>query len=216
MNLRWTKELAYAVGLITTDGSLSKDGRHIDFTSKDLDQIKTFRKIVGSKCKIGIKRSSLGKICFRLQLGDVKFYRFLQSIGLHPNKSKTIKDILVPDKYFMDFLRGHFDGDGYSYSYWDKVYRANFRSYIVFTSASKAHLQWIQGKLTKASGVTGSIHISSRAYNLSYAKKDSVVLARKIYNRRNIICLKRKRFKIERALGIINKQSGRMAKLVYA
>ena len=100
MNLKWTKGLAYVVGLITTDGSLSKDGRHIDFTSKDLDQIEAFKKIVHSKCKISTKRNSRGDACFRLQLGDVKFYRFLQSIGLHPNKSKTIKEVSVPDKYF--------------------------------------------------------------------------------------------------------------------
>ncbi len=36
--MKWTANLAYAVGLITTDGCLSKDGRHIDLTSKDLEQ----------------------------------------------------------------------------------------------------------------------------------------------------------------------------------
>lgn len=33
--ITWSPEIAYAVGLLTTDGSLSIDGRHIDFTSKD-------------------------------------------------------------------------------------------------------------------------------------------------------------------------------------
>lgn len=33
--VKWSPKIAYAVGLITTDGSLSKDGRHIDLTSKD-------------------------------------------------------------------------------------------------------------------------------------------------------------------------------------
>ena len=215
MNLRWTRKFAYAVGLITTDGSLSKDGRHVDFTSKDLVQVRTFRKIVKSRCKISIKKGGLGNTCFRMQLGNVKLYKLLLSIGLHSNKSKTIKEILVPDKYFIDFLRGHFDGDGYSYSYWDKVYPASFRLYLGFTSASKTHLEWIQRKLSKTLGLTGSIRISSRVYVLSYAKKNSVLLANKIYYRSNIICLKRKKYKIERALGIINRQAG-MAKLVNA
>ncbi|KKQ97202.1 hypothetical protein A3E15_01705 [Candidatus Woesebacteria bacterium RIFCSPHIGHO2_12_FULL_42_9] len=51
----WTANLAYVVGLITTDGSLSKNGRHIDFTSKDYDLIKTFAKILKLKNKVGSK-----------------------------------------------------------------------------------------------------------------------------------------------------------------
>jgi len=51
----WTANLAYVVGLITTDGSLSKDCRHIDFTSKDYDLIKTFAKILKLKNKVGSK-----------------------------------------------------------------------------------------------------------------------------------------------------------------
>ena len=41
-NVSWNKNLAYAVGLITTDGCLSKDGRHIDLTSKDINLLKDF------------------------------------------------------------------------------------------------------------------------------------------------------------------------------
>ena len=56
IKLEWSPELVYAVGLITADGSLSKNGRHIDFTSKDLDQIKTYCKCLGIEdIKIGTK-----------------------------------------------------------------------------------------------------------------------------------------------------------------
>jgi len=51
----WSNNLAYAVGLIATDGSLSKDGRHINLTSKDLGQIQNFAKILNLKNRIGIK-----------------------------------------------------------------------------------------------------------------------------------------------------------------
>ena len=36
IKIEWSPEFAYAIGLIVTDGSLSKDGRHINFSSKDL------------------------------------------------------------------------------------------------------------------------------------------------------------------------------------
>jgi len=35
----WSKELAYVIGLLVTDGCLSKNGRHIDPTSKDREQL---------------------------------------------------------------------------------------------------------------------------------------------------------------------------------
>ncbi len=120
--MEWNADLAYAVGLIVTDGSLSKDGRHINLTSKDVDQIKTFAKILNLTNKVGIKRSSYNPNgqYFQIQFGNVKFYRFLLKIGIFPNKTKTIGVVKIPINFFADFLRGHLDGDGFTYSYWDK------------------------------------------------------------------------------------------------
>ena len=33
----WTRERAYAIGLLATDGNLSRDGRHLNVTSADQD-----------------------------------------------------------------------------------------------------------------------------------------------------------------------------------
>ncbi len=43
INIQWSPELAYAIGLLVADGCLSKDGRHIDFTSKDLELVESFK-----------------------------------------------------------------------------------------------------------------------------------------------------------------------------
>ncbi len=53
--MKRSADFAYVIGLITTDGSLSKDGRHLNLTSKDIDQIQTFKRILNLKNKIGIK-----------------------------------------------------------------------------------------------------------------------------------------------------------------
>ncbi len=45
--IQWSGNLAYAVGLIATDGNLSKDGRHMVFVSKDLQLVETFQKCLG-------------------------------------------------------------------------------------------------------------------------------------------------------------------------
>jgi len=203
VKIKWSPKFAYAIGLITTDGNLSKDGRHIDFTSKDLDQLRTFLKCLCIKNKIGRKTSGYsGQKCTRIQFGDVIFYKFLLGLGLHPAKSKTLSEIDIPDKYFFDFLRGHLDGDGTFYSYYDPRWKNSFMFYTVFVSASKKHIDWIRQALFLRLKIKGHITRDAKrsAYNLKYAKRESMEILRKIYYNTNVVCLKRKRVKIQRAL----------------
>ena len=212
----WSAKLAYAIGLITTDGSLSIDGRHINLTSKDIDQIRTFAKILGLKNKIGLKYSSYkkDKEYYQIQFGNVKFYRFLMKIGLTPHKTKTIGSVAIPKPYFADFLRGHLDGDGCTYSYWDKRWKSSFMFYTTFVSASLVHLEWVKSRIKDLYNIEGKIKFSGKStYQLVYAKNASIKLIGIMYNKNGIPYLKRKHSKIMRALGIINKQAG-MEKLV--
>ena len=177
----WTPELAYSVGLITTDGCLSSDGRHIDFTSKDLDLVETFKKCLGLTNSIGVKHNGRGQNSFRIQFGDVAFYRWLVSIGLTPNKSKTLGPILVPDHLFFDFLRGHLDGDGSIVKYQDPIWQNSKRLYVRFTSASQRHINWLQKKILQISGMEGFIQSYSGMYRLSFSKHYSISLLDEIY-----------------------------------
>lgn len=207
--MRWTANLAYAVGLITADGCLSSDGRHIDLTSKDLLQIQTFAKILQLTNKIGLKSSgSSTKKYYRIEFGNVELYRFLLKIGLTPHKSKTLVRLEIPDRYFIDFLRGEFDGDGCTYSYYDSRWKNSFMLYTAFASGSKIFLEWIQNKINELYGINGKITIHRNSYyQLRYAKNNSVLLLKQIYYQSNIPCLERKRFKINQALDIIAKIS---------
>src|SRR3989344_1497733 len=149
VEIKWSSSFAYAIGLLATDGNLSPDGRHINFTSKDKELIQSFCRCLGVKNRIGKKARGYGKEkkYFVVQFGDVSFYHFLISIGITPKKSKTIGELKIPDAYFFDFLRGHHDGDGTFYSYWDPRWRSSFMFYTEFISASKKHIDWIRNKL---------------------------------------------------------------------
>lgn len=207
--IRWSADLAYVVGLIATDGCLSNDGRHIDLTSKDLEQLQNFKKILKLNNKIGLKSSGyLSQKCTHVQFGNVKLYRFLLSIGLTPRKSKTLGPVKVPDKYFRDFLRGSLDGDGCIYSYWDKRWRSSFMVYVSFVSASKQHVLWLQEQITKEFSVEGQIKLGDKVHVLIYAKTASIALLNKIYYREDLTCLSRKRFKFHSILDIIAGQAG--------
>lgn len=203
--IRWSPNFAYAVGLITTDGCLSKDGRHIDFTSKDLEQIQNFRKILKLKNKIGLKSSGTStRKYYHVQFGNIKLYKFLLAIGLSPAKSKTINELTILDRYFPDFLRGCLDGDGYTHSYWDTRWKSSFMMYIGFVSASRDHLNWLSITIERLYGIKGRIKPVTRAFQLKYAKHATLGLLKVIYYKDGLICLKRKYLKIQTSLGIIN------------
>jgi len=207
VNRQWSPKLAYAVGLLATDGNLSPDGRHLNFTSKDFELIESFKHCLGIENKIGKKarEASKAKRYFYVQFGDVVFYRFLLTLGLTPAKSKTIGKLDIPAEYFFDFLRGSFDGDGTFFSYWDPRWRSSFMFYTVFISASINHLNWIREEIHKRLDVLGHITHDGRriTYHLKYAKKDSLKILKRMYYNPDIIYLKRKYLKIEKALSTI-------------
>ena len=91
----WSPELAYGIGLMASDGCLYSNGRMLEFTSKDIQQVENLRRCFGVTAKITQKPSGRKEetaLYFRVQWGDVVLY---------------------------DFLRGSFDGDGSFYSYFD-------------------------------------------------------------------------------------------------
>jgi hypothetical protein len=197
----WSPNIAYIVGLITTDGNLSKDGRHIEFSSKDIELINIFRQCLSLKNKIGYKKCGYSKnLCARVQFGNVKFYNWLQNIGLSTNKSKKLGALKVPKQYMPDFLRGHIDGDGTVRVYKDKLFPNSERLYTIFGSGSIKHLQWISNVIASLYNITGKIKAGTRIWQLVYSKKNSTILLNKIYYNKNLLCLTRKKNIIKKYL----------------
>ncbi len=56
VDLVWSCDMAYVIGLITADGSLSIDGRHIDITSVDKSQLDNALRCLKLSVKIGRKK----------------------------------------------------------------------------------------------------------------------------------------------------------------
>lgn len=210
VKIKWSADFAYAIGLIVTDGNLSPDGRHIIFTSKDKEMVDNFQKALKISYKYCMKGPKINplKRYFVVQIGDVLFYKFLQSIGLTPNKSKTIGKIKIPEKYLLNFIRGSFDGDGSSYSYWDKRWKSSFLLYLSFASASERHILWLKNIISKLIGISGHISNSKARsyYQLRYAKNESIKLFRYMYKNKRYLYLSRKYLKIKESLAIVKKQ----------
>lgn len=206
IKVEWSSNFAYAVGLLTTDGNLSPDGRHISFTSKDRQLVEKFKNCLLLSNKIGRKGSGRDeeKKYYVIQFGNVVLYSFLLGIGIMPHKSKILGNIDIPEKYFWDFLRGHFDGDGTFYSYWDPRWRSSFMFYITFVSASKRHIEWLRKEISRRIEIKGHVTKAEKSsvYQLKYAKRESLKLIPKLYYDKRVPCLLRKRSKIESVLRV--------------
>lgn len=198
-NITWNFKLAYAIGLLTADGNLSPDGRHMTFVSKDVDLINIFKNCLGLKNKISFKSGGYSpqkEKYYFIQFGNVKLYNFLMEIGLRPNKSKNIKALLIPPVYFPDFLRGLIDGDGHIHFFKhpeSQFLQLNLR----IISGSHSFLNWLNKCINIYFGIDGRIRKVCRAHELNYYKKDSKEIFKKIYYTKRVPCLRRK-FKVAR------------------
>lgn len=196
VNTTWRPELAYAVGIITSDGNLSPSGRHINITSKEVEVVEKIKSILSLDNKIGQKSrgGSKEKRYYVLQFGDINFYEFLLSIGLTPAKSKTIKSVNIPGEYFPDFLRGCIDGDG-SIGYFMHPESKYPQWKLRLCSASFEFLKWIQKEIEIRLKIRGgNIYTpSKKSINiLSFGKEDTRKILNFMYYKRRIPALKRK------------------------
>ena|SRR3989344_1382183 len=216
ISTRWSPDLAYAIGLITTDGCLSKDGRHIDFTSKDYALVETFRDCLGISNQITKKTSGYTgkKNAFHIQFGDVLFYKWLVGIGLTPKKSLTLGPLEIPEKYFFDFLRGNFDSDGSIYSYWDSRWHSSYMFYISFNSGSRIYLEWLRDNIKRLEALNGRLTIGTRVLTLRYAKTASLQLFKNMYYANDIPHLRRKYQKASEIFRVNEKHDRQYARVL--
>ena len=194
----WNDKFVYAIGLFTADGCLSSDHRHLEFNSKDKEQVLNFVKCLNLSQKISRKtREREGiKEYYRIQFSDVKFYKFLNAIGLYSRKSKTIKKVEIPKRFLPGFPRGLFDGDGCIRTFMHPESK-NIQLRICFSSASLEFLKWLREKINNELHTKGFIQKATRAYQLNYAIYDSVRLLNYMYYSPSVICLSRKYYKVK-------------------
>ena len=191
-DFKWTSQLAYAVGLLTTDGNLSKDGRHIVMRSTDTQLLETFKDCLHISDKITetFDNGFGKKRMYRIQPSKVQLYRWLLKIGLTPAKTYTIGALAIPNEFFRDFLRGHLDGDGSITIYKDYYNTKKNPKYVYdrlwlrFISASEKHITWLRARKTELTGMKGHTWVDRSSKNpnavpmnvLKFGKKESTRL----------------------------------------
>lgn len=184
-----SRELAYVVGLVASDGNLQKQNNCMILVSTDQELVDSCSRLLdlADAHVIVSRQGGSRKTSYILQVCDHRFRLFLKDIGLTPNKTLTVGPLNVPDAVFVDFLRGELDGDGgwYTAKGWRNV------EYLVgkFTSRSQRYLEWLHDNVVRLTGIEGRLQNSRLVYN----GKKAEALGRWIYNAPCLPCLQRKR-----------------------
>src|SRR3989344_9450685 len=114
---KWSPDMAYVLGFFAADGSMIKKNRgahFIEFTITDRVVLEQIQQVTNSTHRIAEReRGGNSKTGYRLQIGSKKWFGDLTRLGLMQNKSKKLPLPKAPQKYFGDFVRGYFDGDGW-------------------------------------------------------------------------------------------------------
>ena len=195
----WSPELAYVVGLVTTDGNLSSDRPDVSFASTDIEIAEAYRRILKVNAPIYVTQSSGGhKPLHRVCINDPPYRALLESIGLMPVKAKKLGALSIPDVVFRDFLRGCIDGDGCIRVsvYKQTVYKDGDRRLLIVNlySSSLPFLKWVRNTVERLAGLRCSVNKDKRGYgSLTYSGRKAVSLLRWIYYKSDLPCLTRKR-----------------------
>lgn len=200
----WTEEMSYMLGYITADGCVIKrknrrNSYTLNITSKDRKHLSVIRKILNSNYPISIKYNSQKMPYSQIQICNREMCEDLMSLGILPRKTSHLKLIEVSEKYFPDFVRGFFDGDGTVY-----IYNVNGTPQIKagFISASLAFLQNINLRICRALNIPfKKIHQFSPKnknqrlirYSIDFYVDDCEKLAEFMYRNSPVLYLPRKR-----------------------
>ena len=195
--------MAYVLGFFSADGyiTINKRGGHFwSIQIKDKDLLEEIKKVIGSDHKIGFKKENgNNKAIYRLQIGSLDMCNDLNKLGFKERKTKNLSVPKIPNKYFKDFVRGYFDGDGNIWTGYVHKERKNklFVARTTFTSCSLDFLCKLKDRLNEFNidkGVIGvgkggyyrltySIHGSLKLYNFMYNSLES----RLFLNRKKVI-----------------------------
>jgi biotin operon repressor len=195
----WSPDLAYVVGLVTTDGNLKSDRPDVSFASTDIEIVEAYRHILRVDVSIYVTQSGKGhKPLHRVCVNDPSYRAFLENVGLMPVKAKKLGALSIPDGVFRDFLRGCIDGDGCIRVsvYKQTVYKDGDKRLLTVRlyASSLPFLKWVRNTVERLTGLRCNVNANRRhCSSLASSGLKAVSLLRWIYYKSDLPCLTRKR-----------------------
>lgn len=138
--------MAYILGLLAADGSVSKKENLIAIQLKAVDKEileKINEKTQNTRPLEFYTRKETGDEISSFRVWSAEWKKDLAHYGIVPNKTFTLQppDFLLPE-YRIDYIRGYFDGSGSIYQL-----KTQNRVFFEISGASKVMIDWIRNEL---------------------------------------------------------------------
>ena len=194
---KWSRDMAYVLGFFAADGYITVNKRGGQFWCMDITDkiiIQTIKKKIESDHKISVRKRRGKHISYRLQIGSIEMCDDLRRLGYDERKTKSLAVPNIPEKYFSDFVRGYFDGDGHMWVGYIHKERKTKTLVIQtgFTSCSNEFLEILRKRLEHFSILKGVIKQGNgNCYRLTFSVNNTLNLYKFMYNAE---CIKSKLF----------------------
>ena len=132
---KWSHDMAYILGFWWADGWISKRKRKNNYSysfcmgqhKRDRYLLKEMLEEMSSDNPFHYNSKNKNFLIFSITSKPI--FESIVRLGGKPRKSLTVKFPKIPRKYVLDFIRGHFDGDGCIYKIKNRDrYRASIES----------------------------------------------------------------------------------------
>ena len=167
---------AYWLGFLYADGSIKKDRNEIalELKESDIDSIKDFHSYCGNNNNIRrhvIKRDGKEYVSYASSFSNGAVKENLCKLGCVPRKSLILTcptEEQVPNEYFLDFLRGYIDGDGYI------QFDTSKHRYRIIICGTKDFLTGVVKRLDMFENTYIAKDSNSNIYTLTISNKENV------------------------------------------
>ncbi len=183
----WSSEMAYCLGFIAADGHIWKNRFFITIgISKDDYKVLEFIKNCISPDSLVRNNSKKNQV--QICIHSKQIWEDLQNLGIKHDKTFNMEiDFDIPEKFWGDYLRGFFDGDG---SIWQTIFKKGGKPYYYanFSCASKKYLEYIQKRLN-----FGKIRtVRKKYFELKFNQRECLKLYEILYKNKSGFKLDRK------------------------
>lgn len=189
--------MAYILGFVAADGSISLEGNvlKISLSRKDRELLEKIKDELEYTGEIKDYTNSKGFDISSLQITCKEYKEDLAKYNIIPQKTYTFSfPKMLNKKYWVDFIRGYWDGDGTICTAGKEAIRASLCGY------RKEFLEDVLEFLEKEFNipkVTIRLKKNSNTYYFQYSNNSTIKLYKTLYYNKDVLCMNRKKEKFE-------------------
>lgn len=193
--------MAYIMGFIAADGTIRKNSNLIKITlsARDRELLEKIKEEIGIEVEIKDYTTNKGYACSTLAWTDKKHKEDLAKYSIVPAKTFTLQPpTKLKREYWIDYIRGYFDGDGSVNNIKNSNGRGNGSIRWQLCSATKELVDWVVDFLYEEYGVP-KVSVQTRIRNnekplyiVQYSSRASRIIYQALYSEHSL-CLNRKK-----------------------